>query len=275
MTARGAFVTSGILLRRVDYGDHDLIVHVLTPDRGKMTLIAKSAKKSRRRFGGVLDLFAVLELTCSGAVKGRLPLLQEASLVTPWQTLRRDALKTAYASYWAELVDAWLEPGEAQRPLYDLFCFCLSALDGDSLPAAALSVLFQMRFVALAGFGPRLDGCTRCQTTLTDNSADAWGFDPAAGGLVCPACSSPGTAGRVLSRGTITQLQWILSGDLAKARRIRFSGPALEEGLSLLERFVPYHLGRQPRSLPVLRQLREGHAVAGGTAAGPAPEKRP
>ena len=43
---------------------------------------------------------------------------------------------------------------------------------------------------------------------------------------------------------------------LARAARIRFSPTAVGEALEFLERFVPYHLGRQPRSLGVLRQLR-------------------
>jgi DNA repair protein RecO (recombination protein O) len=59
-----------------------------------------------------------------------------------------------------------------------------------------------------------------------------------------------------LSKGTIKQLQWVAGGDLARAARIRFTPAAVSEALGFLERFVPYHLGRQLRSLKVLRQLR-------------------
>jgi len=44
---------------------------------------------------------------------------------------------------------------------------------------------------------------------------------------------------------------------LSRAARMKFSPAAILESLDFLERFVPYHLGRQPRSLKVLRQLRK------------------
>ena len=54
--------TSAILLRRVDYGDADLILTMFSEDRGKVSVIAKHAKKSRRRFAGILELFSVLDI---------------------------------------------------------------------------------------------------------------------------------------------------------------------------------------------------------------------
>lgn len=51
------FSTSAILLRRSSYGDYDLIVTLLSLEKGKITVIAKNAKKSRKRFPGMLELF--------------------------------------------------------------------------------------------------------------------------------------------------------------------------------------------------------------------------
>jgi len=41
------FRTSAILIRRTEYGDSDLIVTFFTLSRGKLSLIAKAAKKAR------------------------------------------------------------------------------------------------------------------------------------------------------------------------------------------------------------------------------------
>ena len=265
MAGGEAFNTAAILLRRIDYGDGDLILTVITPELGKLAMMARAAKKSRRRFGGVLDLFAVLALNCRNGRGGRLPLLAEASLREPFDRIRQDAFKTAYASYWAELVHCWGEEGQPQPDVYRLFYRILSALDRDCLPARALSLVFQLRFMELAGLGPHFSTCIECGRPLCAMEETRVGFDSARGALVCAGCGAAGPL-RV-SLGTIKQLVWIADGDLAKARRMRFSAGALDEGEALLETFVPFHLGREPRSLTVLRQLRTapfGSIVEGG-----------
>ena len=102
-----AFTTRAIVLRRVAFGDFDLIVTLLTLNRGKITVMAKAAKKSVKRFAGALELFTPIQAVCS---KGRgMPILQEASLENPLANIRLDVGKTAYASYWAEIIDIYLE----------------------------------------------------------------------------------------------------------------------------------------------------------------------
>jgi recombinational DNA repair protein (RecF pathway) len=57
--------TPAIILRRIEYGDFDLILSFLTLEKGKLSAIAKSARKSTKRFGGILELFAALDILCS------------------------------------------------------------------------------------------------------------------------------------------------------------------------------------------------------------------
>jgi DNA repair protein RecO (recombination protein O) len=82
------------------------------------------------------------------------------------------------------------------------------------------------------------------------------GIEIAQGGIACPGCLPATAEPHRLSKGTIKQLLWVAGGDLTRATRIKFSPRALRESQEFLESFVPYHLGRQPRSLRVLRQLR-------------------
>jgi DNA repair protein RecO (recombination protein O) len=244
-----------ILLRRRDYGDDDLITVFFSRGRGKLTAIAKSAKKSRKRFGGTLELFSVLSIvTAAGRGRG-LSILREASLQEAFPGIRADILKMAYASYWVEMVDEWMEPGQVSPELFDLLAYVLRNIDSGNNCAEFLSILFQLRFMIMAGFSPDLDGCTHCRLPLERFESGRSGFDLQRGGLVCPRCG-PGVRGMTLSRGTLKELRWVARGDLEKAGRIRFSQWAVEEGLRLLEAFVPFHLGKDLRSLKFLRQIR-------------------
>lgn len=257
------FSSRAIVLRRIAYGDHDLVVKFFTLNHGKMAAIAKSAKKSRKRFAGLLEPFTELDILCSPGRRRGMPVLKEAAMVRAFAGIRGDIEKTAYASYWAEIVSDWLEEGVEQPAAYHLLRYVLDRLDRGETAAADLSILFQMRFLSLAGLAPHLEGCGACRRKTEDFEDTVFGFDFSGGGLVCRNCR-PGAAVRgELARGTIKQLLWAGKMALPQAERVRFSAASREEGLAFLEAFVPYHLGKIPKSLRVLRQLRERALPAG------------
>lgn len=245
------------MLRRMDYGDWDVIVTFLSLNMGKVAAIAKSAKKSTRRFGGVLELFSALDIVIGIGRKKGLPVLQEASIVHPFSKIRSDIYKTAYASYWAEVVNDWMEEGERAKDVYDLLFHALNSLNDGDVSQEALSILFQMRFLMITGFTPNLEYCVICQREVDDMDSKDLGFDLSKGGLVCGRCESGNSRQIRLQKGTIKQLQWIKQGGIRQASRIRFAPQALTEGSRLLEAFGPYHLGKKPRSLTFLQQIRK------------------
>jgi DNA repair protein RecO (recombination protein O) len=250
------FSSPAILLRRMDYGDYDVIITFFTLKKGKLSLIAKSAKKSTKRFAGILELFSVLEVVAATGRSKGLSVLQEAVLKQPFGTIRADFRKTAYASYWAELIYNWIEEDFKQVALFHLFEHVLAELDSGRTAPAVLNILFQTRFLALAGYRPNLDECSVCRNELENIKQGKIRVDSKRGGIICNNCRVSSASGTLLGKGTIKQLLWVESGDLAKAGRIKFSQSALKEGTNFLEEFVCYHLGKQPRSLKFLRQIR-------------------
>ncbi len=244
------------MLKRMDFGDYDLITTLFTLDKGKISAIAKSAKKSAKRFAGILELFSVLQVVVNtGSGKG-LPVLQEATLKQPYSKIRVDIKKMAYASYWAELINEWVEESVKQVRIYRLFEYVLRELDFANIPDAVLSVLFQMRFISLSGHRPNLKHCNVCRAPLELIKANKLEFDIQKGGLLCQNCASSSPGPLLLSKGTVKQLLWIEKGNLTQAGRVRFTPQALKEALEFLEAFLPYHLGKEPRSLKFLRTIR-------------------
>lgn len=254
------FTTPAILLRRVDFGDNDLILTFFSLTRGKISLIAKSARNSRKRFCGVLDLFSALDLVGSTG-HGRLPVLLEATLKHPFCRIRSDFLKTTYASYFAEIINNWMEPEVAQPRTFDLLYQVLDRLDRGDLPDELLSIVFQMTLMTISGFSPNFSACCLCHTEMDCLNGCRIGINFAGGGLVCASCNTAVSPVVYLSRGTIKNLQWIGCGNWNKIARARFSAEAIRESLGFLEAFVPYHLGKEPKSLSVLRQFRSAQGM--------------
>ena len=83
------------------------------------------------------------------------------------------------------------------------------------------------------------------------------GFDFKEGGLVCTGCNKKKSGyGVSVSKGTLKQLFWISHTDIRRADRIKFSDYSIREGQALMEAFIPFHIGREFKSLKFLREIR-------------------
>jgi DNA repair protein RecO (recombination protein O) len=247
--------SSVIVLRVIEHGDYDKIITCFTHKTGKISLIAKGAKKSLKRFSGVLELFSVLNLVWSFGRGRGLPVLQEASLVQAFEQIRSNVTKTAYASYWSELVYAWMEQGQKQVSVYKLLEYALDQLNSGGVAEHPLHISFQIRFMALTGFKPGLDHCHICRKPVERFERPSVAFDVRRGGVLCDQCALQGARPLNLSMGTVKLLSWVLNAPLRKLNRIRFSRQAIQESLRMLEAFVPYYLGKETKSLKFLKQV--------------------
>jgi len=261
------FSTDAILLRKIEYGDHDYIITFLTRSRGKISVMAKNAKKSVKRFSGALDLFSVNHIQCTFPKKNKnaMTILSQTDLENGFVNIRYDVFKTAYACYWVELVYLWLEEGKKQTKLYDLLFFVLDMLSRSDIKPEVLSLLFQIRFMGISGFNPNIESCENCNTQLDNFQQKNVRFDFKEGKITCQNClkkkTEPGPEtqaryGMHVSKGTLKQLFWINTVDIKRADRIKFSFFSIKEGENLLESFIPFHIGRDFKSLKFLRQLR-------------------
>ncbi|MBU1193892.1 MAG: DNA repair protein RecO [Proteobacteria bacterium] len=254
------FSTDAILLRKIEYGDHDFIISFLSRDRGKVSVIAKNAKQSVKRFSGALDLFSLNSIQCTFPKKKKdaLTILSRTDLENGFANIRCDVFKTTYASFWAELIHFWLEEGKVVNEVYDLLKFSLEALDTDSMEKQVLNLLFGIRFISLSGFSPNIEQCDQCQTPIDQIQQKYIRFDFKAGRITCKNCEdSHSNYSMTVSKGTLKQLFWINNNDFKRADRIRFSPFAIKEGQMLLEAFIPFHLGRDFNSLKFLNRLRQ------------------
>ncbi|MBF0112085.1 MAG: DNA repair protein RecO [Desulfamplus sp.] len=275
-----SFSTDAILLKRTEYGDYDLIITYFTRLMGRVSVIAKNAKKSVRRFAGALDPFIAMAIECSMPKRaGSLAVLNSVDIENPFANIRTSTVKTGYASYWIEIINSWMEEGKPDEPLYELIFYVLDSLNTGKVPMEVLSLLFQVRFMRISGFTPNLIGCNQCGLMIDEIDQNMITFDLSAGGLVCDRCRSTSSLlspfsineavenypinknlqyRRVyVSKGTLKQLSWMSSTDIRCAERLKFSKTAVKEGETLLEGFIPCHIGRSMKSLNFLHRIRD------------------
>jgi DNA repair protein RecO (recombination protein O) len=184
----GSLKTEGIVLRTLRFGEADRVLHLYTPNRGRISAIAKGVRRSRSRFGGRLEPFFRLQLVL---YEGRSDLLTvtSAETVAPHARLRSDARALDGAARAADAVGRLFESSDPNPAVFHLLANELGLLDADPARHAsqANQLAFRLKLLVAAGLSPQLSGCAVC-----GEREHLAGFSGAAGGVVCGACEGSG-----------------------------------------------------------------------------------
>ena len=181
----GSLKTEGIVIRSLRYGEADRILHLYTPDRGRIGAIAKGVRRARSRFGGRLEPFFRVNLVL---YEGRSDLLTVtgAETVAAHPRLREDAGALDGAARACEAVARVFDDGDPHAGVYHLLANELALLDREPGRAGRANALaFRVKLLLAAGFAPQLAACASC-----GDREHLVGFSGAAGGVVCTACEA-------------------------------------------------------------------------------------
>jgi DNA repair protein RecO (recombination protein O) len=205
----GSLKTEGIVLRSLRYGEADRILHLYTPDRGRVSAIAKGVRKTRSRFGGRLEPFFRLNLVLYEG-KSDLLTVTSAETLAGHPRLREDARALDGAARACEAVARVFDDGDPHAGVYHLLANELALLDGDPSRAGRSNALaFRLKLLLAAGFAPHLASCASC-----GEQEHLVGFSGAAGGVVCAACEASAFA---LDQDAVDFLVTALGRPLAEA----------------------------------------------------------
>src|SRR5580704_8838188 len=156
----------GIVLKTTPLRESDLLVVLYTATRGRVTAVARGARRSQRRFAGALQLLVLARYQLGRRPRGELWGLDSAEMVREWSALARDVVAVAHASYVVELVGALL-PAEVPEPrALDVVVAAWDSLAARGPSPAALRAV-ELALLDLAGHRPALEACAACGDVLS------------------------------------------------------------------------------------------------------------
>jgi DNA repair protein RecO (recombination protein O) len=205
----GPLKTEAIVLRSIRYGEADRILHLYTPNHGRVSAIAKGARRARSRFGARLEPFFHLDAVLH---EGRSELLTVTAVdtIATHGALRDHAATLDAAARACDAVSRLFETSDPHPEVFRLLANELALLDGDAAQArAANGLAFRLKLLLAAGFVPQLAACAVCGET-----EHLQGFSGAAGGVVCSSCEA---AAFQLDEGAYRFLVGALGVPLAQA----------------------------------------------------------
>jgi DNA repair protein RecO (recombination protein O) len=188
--ASRAVKTEAVVLRSMRYGEADRILHLYTPNRGRVSAIAKGVRRARSRFGGRLEPFFRLRIELHEG-RGELLTVTGAQTVDGHARLRGDARALDAAARACDAVGRLFETSEPHPGVFNLLCRKLALLDEQAVAAREASagrggaLAFRLKLLLAAGLAPQLGACASC-----GEREHLVGFSGAAGGVVCGACEA-------------------------------------------------------------------------------------
>lgn len=147
-----------IILRTLKHSEADLIIHGLSPSRGRVNLIAKGALKSKKRFvGGVLEPSHYVEVLYSDRShrgEGALSFLEDAKLLRGFELLRSDYTKLELGFYFLKVIGRILQEEDPDaQAVFDLTGNALASLEF-SQDLERLRVHFESKVLFVQGVMP-------------------------------------------------------------------------------------------------------------------------
>ena len=173
--------SEAIVLRTYPLREADLLVTLFTRAEGKVRGVARSAKKSKRRFGGALEPMTYVRAFYDVRERQELVRLDACEVLESPMATEVTYARAAALAHVAELLDELLPEREANDAVFRLTLSVLHALKGSDVWMPI--TYFELWLTRLVGFLPELTECTLCGRSL--NGSRAY-FHALADGLMCP-----------------------------------------------------------------------------------------
>ena|ERR1041384_1358567 len=147
--------TTGLILRTHPLTETSLIVHWLTPDVGRISTVAKGARRPKSPFRGKLDLFYLADFSFVRSRRSTLHVLREVSLRETQNELRQELHYLQQAAYCAALIEQATETDTPLPRMFELLAGLLRQLP--LRPSQPMTIFaFELKLLTELGQSPNV-----------------------------------------------------------------------------------------------------------------------
>jgi DNA repair protein RecO (recombination protein O) len=246
-------------LRRSDFGEANLLVHIYTRDFGKMQAIGKSARKAKGKLKGHLEPFLYADLNIVHGKK--MDTVAGSFVIDPFLVLRSSFDKILAASVIAEIADRMTLEGYHDERVFSLILSSLRFLDEapeeDKKSLWLLILFFEVNLLSLSGFAPQAEKCVFCGEKMPPGKNY---FSFSLGGVLDAACAAKIPDAVHVSDDAIKLLRFLavdpsapdygeaVSAKLSKLPKLKAESAAIFRAALLMKDFIEFNIDRRVNS---------------------------
>ncbi len=265
--------TEGIILKSFPYGESDLIVTILTSERGVTNAFAKSPRKIKSRFGSALEPFSYDRISLWGREDKELPRLTQADIIHPFQVLRNNINIFMKVLELIEITLNLIPVREPNREVFFLLLDTMKKLENEGISNRRY-LFYKIRLLGLAGLSPRLKGCSRCErrsnsfylhegTIICEDCTGTLGVQVAEGGKSYHGSGKYTFKSRIsISQGALNLYEKIRTWEWSKLNRIVPSQNLIDELEEVINLHVQYRTDRGVKTRDFIDTLKEHRTLS-------------
>lgn len=148
------FRTKAIVLRRTNYGEADRILQLLTPENGRVSVMARGVRREKSKLAGAVELFAISDVTVSSG-RGELGVLTSARLETFFGKILEDYDRLQFGYEAIKQIDRAVTT-VSEEAFYRLLEQALAALNSLEIDIRVIKTWFYLQLAILLGVGANL-----------------------------------------------------------------------------------------------------------------------
>lgn len=206
----------GIVIRESTYKDNDKIITILTDSIGKVSVIAKGAKKTNSPYLASSQYLVYSEFVLyqnTGYFY-----LNSASVINTFYNLRIDLDKLQIVFELTKLINSVTDENQDCEKILKLFLNTIYALDKLDKDKKLIVNAFKIKLFTLLGFAPRQDKCANCSKLLLDAEEEFVYYNYVDNVFLCENCKGVGDSRSVirLTKATFNAIFYVIRSDLKK-----------------------------------------------------------
>lgn len=258
----------GVVIRVRPTGDHDVLLTILTAERGRITVLAKGSKSLKSDQRSISQLFTHANFEVYR--RGGLYILKGGSPLHPFYGISSDVVRFSLASYLCDVTYELTDEGEPSDEIPRLLLNALYAISRERYPQEIVKGAFELRAAFLSGYAPDLSGCADCKT---DEKLELY-LDVMNGALLCSSClraraATPKKVGTYddireaevlipITKSVLEALRYAARAPIERAFSFGLNDPnELAAFAGCAERYLLSHLGHGFETLDFYRSMRE------------------
>lgn len=262
--------TEGIVLRRSDFGEANLLLHIYTKEFGKIEAVGRSARKPQGKLKGLLEPFLYSDFMF---VRGKkMDTVANSFVLESYLPLRGDFESVLAASAVTEIANRMTMTGYRDERVFRLILESLRFINegtGEERRGAAILILFfEINLLALSGFSPCVSRCAFCGEKIRTGENY---FSNSLGGVLDAACGKKCPDAARLDDNMVRLLKFLqVEGEeaegygedirekLVQIRKLKVERGVLTRSILLMKSFIEFNLDQKINSLDLFCNFARG-----------------